>query len=137
MRKAVRLSSTSPFLAITLLVLGGCARDAPALPPVLEAAPAALVDAQQRDAECAKLTADIATWRSEMASIEQVIYSHRQSDQKTGYLAASLFPPLALTIDQQEAQKKALDEHQQKIDQALARQKVLRCPSNAPVLPKN
>jgi hypothetical protein len=135
MRKAVRLSSTSPFLAILLLALCGCARDAPALPPVLEPVPAPAIDAQQRDTECAKLTADIATWRSEMDAIEQVIYGRRKSDQATGYMAASLFPPLALTIDQQTAQKKALDERQQKVDQALARQKALRCPSN-PVLPQ-
>ncbi len=137
MPKAVLLSSTNSFLAIMLLALGGCARDAPALPPILEAAPTPVMDARQRDAECAKLAADIATWRSEMTTIEQVIYGHRRSDQVAGYLSAVLFPPLALAIDQQAAQKKALDERQQKVDQALARQKALRCPSTGPVLPQS
>jgi hypothetical protein len=85
---------------------------------------------EQRAAECTKLSGDIATLRGEMNTIEQVIKGQRHSDQVAGYLSAVLFPPMALAIDQQRAQKSALDERQHKIDAALARQRGLRCPSS-------
>ena len=129
MPKAVPLNSISFLAASVLLIAGGCARDAPALPRDTVIAPAPQIDAEQRNAECAKLTADIAALRSEMTTIEQVIAGQRHSDQVAGYLSAVLFPPLALAIDQQKARKGALDERQQKIDTDLAQQRALRCPS--------
>lgn len=63
-----------------------------------------------------------------MKTIEQVIAGTRHEDQVTGYLAAVLFPPAALAIDQHRTQKAALDERQRKIDAALAEQHALACP---------
>lgn len=85
---------------------------------------------EQRAGECTKLNGDIATLRGEMNTIEQVITGKRHSDQVAGYLSGVLFPPMALAIDQQRAQKAALDDRQRQIDSALARQRGLRCPSS-------
>lgn len=93
-------------------------------------APVPELTAEQRTAECTRLSTEIATLRGEMHEIEELIAGHRTRDQVAGYIAAVAFPPLALGIDQQTSRKKGLDERQQKIDLDLARQRALKCPSS-------
>lgn len=75
------------------------------------------------------LEKDVATWRNEMVTIEEVMRGSRTNDQVSGYLASVLFPPLALAIDQKKSQKAALDERQAKVDAALLEQHALSCPA--------
>lgn len=76
---------------------------------------------------CTALTTEIGTLRDEIKVAEDVIAGRRHQDQVQGYFAAVLFPPAMLLIDQQKAQKNALDNRQAQIDAKLAEQHNLRC----------
>jgi len=129
MPKVAPSNSIKLVVAAAILALASCARDAPMLPNGSFAPPPA-VTPDERTGRCAALATNIATLRGEMATINQVIAGHRHEDQVVGYLAGVLFPPLALAIDQQKAQKAALDDRQGKVDEALAEQHALACPSS-------
>lgn len=76
---------------------------------------------------CTALKTEIGTLRDEIKVAEDVIAGRRHQDQVQGYFAAVLFPPAMLLIDQQKAQKNALDNRQAQIDAKLAEQHNLRC----------
>lgn len=132
MPKAVRLNLNKPvLLALILTSVWGCVRDAPSLPQgwdAQKAPPQEFATDNNRLTRCETLSSDIATWRGEIQTIEQVMRGSRTNDQVAGYLSVVLFPPLALAIDQQRIRKKELDDRQSKIDQALTEQHHLACP---------
>ena len=76
---------------------------------------------------CTVLKTEIGNLREEIRVAEDVIAGRRHEDQVQGYFAAVLFPPAMLLIDQQKAQKNALDNRQMQIDAKLAEQHKLRC----------
>ena len=76
---------------------------------------------------CTVLKTEIGNLREEIKVAEDVIAGRRHEDQVQGYFAAVLFPPAMLLIDQQKAQKNALDSRQMQIDAKLAEQHNLRC----------
>ena len=76
---------------------------------------------------CAALKTEIASLREEIKVAEEVVAGRRHQDQVQGYFAAVLFPPAMLLIDQQKAQKHALDDRQMQIDAKLAEQHNLSC----------
>ena len=76
---------------------------------------------------CTVLKTEIGNLREEIRVAEDVIAGRRHEDQVQGYFAAVLFPPAMLLIDQQKAQKNALDNRQMQIDAKLAEQHNLRC----------
>jgi hypothetical protein len=114
-----------------LLALAGCAHDATPLPPVgaAQRVNVAPMSESARLARCEALRTEVATFRSEIATIREVMAGRRTEDQVGGYLAGLLFPPIVLVADQQTSRKAALDERQAKVDQRLAEEGALRCPS--------
>lgn len=123
-------SSLNRIALVGLLLLAGCARPAPPLPPV-SMMPEAVPDlsAAERAERCETLVREISAIRDEMAVIKAAILGRRGREQVAAYLAAILFPPMLSQIDQQKARKQALDERQAAVDKRLAEQKALACPS--------
>jgi hypothetical protein len=111
-----------------VLSLAGCARAAPDLPPVFGSAPPSQMESAARLQRCTALKTEIANLRGEIKTAEDVIAGKRHQDQVEGYFAAVLFPPAMLMIDQQKAQKRALDDRQKEIDLKLGEQHTLQCP---------
>jgi hypothetical protein len=131
MARVVRSSSSRTAFAL-VFVLAGCAHDATPLPPESVAARvnAGVLSDPDRLARCEALHRQIATLRSEMTVIREAMSGHRAADQVGGYFAGLLFPPVLLVADQQTARKAALDQRQTQVDQRLAEEKALRCPSD-------
>jgi len=111
-----------------VLSLAGCARAAPDLPAAFASAPPSQMESAARLERCTALKTEIANLRGEIKVAEEVIAGRRHEDQVQGYFAAILFPPAMLLIDQQKAQKHALDDRQKEIDSKLAEQHALQCP---------
>lgn len=128
MVRAALSSSSKLTLCAAIAVLAGCARAAPDLPRTFTPAAPPQMESQARLERCAALKTEVAGLRGEIKVAEDVIAGRRHQDQVQGYFAAVLFPPAMLLIDQQTAQKKALDERQRQIDLRLAEQHSLQCP---------
>src|SRR5690242_15482961 len=127
MARAVRSNSNRTAPALMMLFLAGCARAAPDLPATFASAPPPQMESAARVERCAALKTEIANLRGEIKVAEEVIAGRRHQDQVQGYFSAILFPPAMLLIDQQKAQKRALDDRQKEIDLKLADQHALQC----------
>ena len=127
MVRAVPSSSSKLGHLLLAIGLAGCARSAPDLPPNFGSAPSPQMEEGARVQRCTALKTEIGTLRDEIKVAEDVIAGRRHQDQVQGYFAAVLFPPAMLLIDQQKAQKNALDNRQAQIDAKLAEQHNLRC----------
>ena len=110
-----------------VMALAGCARSAPDLPATFASAPPPQMESSARLQRCTALKAEVANLRGVIKMAEEVIAGRRHEDQVQGYFAAVLFPPAMLLIDQQKAQKRALDDRQKEIDLKLAEQHALQC----------
>jgi len=127
MAKAVPSSLNRLGHLLLAIGLAGCARSAPDLPPTFTSAPPPQMEDGARVQRCTVLKTEIGNLREEIRVAEDVIAGRRHEDQVQGYFAAVLFPPAMLLIDQQKAQKNALDNRQMQIDAKLAEQHNLRC----------
>lgn len=124
------------LLLAALVVLAGCARPAPDLPPDRSGdagLPAALLsdfDAEEVAATCGDIR-DRRRWiKSQSAEIEREILKTRGDEQAAGYVFGALFPPAVLIIDQKREAKAELDSNQAALDRLILLKRLKGCDSD-------
>ena len=131
------MRSTTRIALFACLGVIACARSAPDLPPdyasVNSRETLSLHDFDQDDvdATCGEIAAEKVQIRSDYATLERQITSTRTKEQSGGYIAAVLFAPLALALDQKLEAKKRLDEMQARLDKLIALSLLKRCAKGA------
>jgi hypothetical protein len=117
------------WLAASALALGACAAPAPSLPP--EAGLVTTLSAPSA-ADAAKSCEDLAAeWRethARGAEANAAIAANRGHNQAVGYVAAVLFPPLALASEHNSAEKERLAELQARRDVLIGLARARSCP---------
>jgi len=122
----LRLRTELSLLCVAVVLLG-CARAAPKLPPV-SAYSTVQVPEDERLGKCQLLRSDLWENNDKAGEFEARILGNRKSNQQIGYAASVLFPPLMLAMESNSEEKKHLDQLQVERDVIFADMKKYRCP---------
>jgi hypothetical protein len=129
-------SKTSRALLLALL-LGGCARSSPELPPNLSDRPPEqrLLQGDSESAEakldCAGLLQERERNRTTSSELEQKISGNRGHNQAVGYIGGVLFPPLLLAIKSDSDLKTTLDQLQSQRDRIDRLSQARKCTTSS------
>jgi len=105
-------------LLLVGVLLAGCARQSPALPPDLSSRPpeqrllAGDLESPEARLDCAGLAQEYDNNKQAVAKIEGVIAGNRGHNQAVTYVGGVLFPPLLLAIKPDSDAKQTLDDLQ-------------------------
>jgi hypothetical protein len=119
---------------ILLLLIAGCARNAPPLPPDLSHLPPEqrllTGDAESPEGrmDCLALQQEAALNRAQIRQYEGVILANRGHNQAVGYIAGVVFVPALLAVKNDDDAKKNLDQLQAKADRIDRLGKARSCP---------
>jgi hypothetical protein len=119
---------------ILLLLIAGCARNAPPLPPDLSHLPPEqrllTGDAESPEGrlDCPALQQEAALNRAQIRQYEGVILANRGHNQAVGYIGGALFAPALLAVKNDDEAKKNLDQLQAKADRIDRLGKARSCP---------
>lgn len=139
MARAVRSNSSikpAAFAVIaTMLIVTGCARNAPSLPPDLEGDASAISTAMSnvpqdiQQMTCKQINAEIENLAEHDSYLEQQIKENRGKNQVAGYIAGVIFLPALLATENDDGTKTLLDENQKRRDHLVVAYRGNNCPS--------
>lgn len=136
MEKAVRSgSSISICLVVLALAVGGCARNAPALPPELGNDEAAIAKAMAavpqtvKQMSCKQINLEIENLAQHDSYLEQKIQANRGKNQFAGYIAGVLFLPAIFAVENDDGTKTMLDKNQMHRDHLVVAYRAKECPA--------
>ena len=136
MAKAVRSSSSISVCLVALaIVVGGCARNAPALPPELGNDEAAIAKAMAavpqavKQMSCKQINLEIENLAKHDSYLEEKIQANRGKNQFAGYIAGVLFLPAIFAVDNDDGTKSMLDENQLRRDHLVIAYRAKECPA--------
>ena len=116
------MSSRADSALLLALLVGACARAAPALPPNLSDRPpeqrllAGDADSAEAKLDCRGLAQELARNRQTAERLEGVIASNRGQNQAAACLGGVFFLPLLIAIKPDSDVKSALDQLQAQLD---------------------
>jgi hypothetical protein len=126
MGRAVRSSSfLKPAAALLMLLAAACARNAPDLPADIAVDTPRLSLAEQA-MSCDAADAMLAELQNERTVMTGMIEGNRRKNQTAGYLGALFLVPL-VAIEQNEAEKRRLDEIQTELDRLYVVRRAKAC----------
>ena len=120
-------------MLLACVLVAGCARQSPALPPDLSSRPpdqrlvAGDLESAEARLDCAGLAQEYDNNKQAAAKIEGVIAGNRGHNQAVTYVAGVLFPPMLLAIKPDSDAKKTLDDLQAQRDRIDRLSKAKRC----------
>lgn len=136
MEKAVRSSSSISVCLVALAIaVGGCARNAPALPPELGSSEAAIEKAMAavpqniKQMTCKQINFEIENLAQHDSYLEQKIQANRGKNQFAGYIAGVLFLPAIFAVENDDGTKTMLDENQMRRDHLVIAYRAKECPA--------
>lgn len=128
------MKSSSAIVGVLLMLIAGCARNAPPLPPDLSHLPpeqrllAGDAESPEGRMDCPALQQEAEQSRAQIRQYEGVILANRGQNQAAGYIGAALFLPALLAVRNDDDAKKNLDQLQAKADRIDRLRKAKGCP---------